>query len=71
MRFLLALLLWAFLLILCWPIAILILILFPLLWLLAIPFRLAAVVIEACLSLIRALLFLSSRILSPRKSASR
>jgi len=49
--------------VLCWPLALLVLLLLPLVWLIALPFRLAATVIEAALALIRAILFLPARLL--------
>jgi hypothetical protein len=55
------------LLVLCWPLAVLALVLFPLVWLLLLPFRLAAIVIEAAFALIRALLFLPARLLGYRR----
>ncbi len=51
------------LLVLCWPLAVLMLLLVPFLWLLALPFRLLFLVLEAALALIRALLFLPARLL--------
>lgn len=63
MKLLLAFLIWCVLLALCWPLAILALVLFPLVWLLAIPFRLAAVVVSAALALVKVLLFLPARLL--------
>jgi len=69
MKVLLILLLWAILLALCWPIALLALILWPLVWLLSIPFRIVAIAAEAFLSLIKAILFLPSRILSPPRES--
>ena len=49
--------------VLCWPLALLVLLLLPLVWLIALPFRLVATVIEAALALIRAILFLPARLL--------
>jgi len=66
MRFLITLLLWVILLVLCWPLALLILILWPFLWLLSIPFRIVGTVMEALLKLIKALLFLPSRLLGQK-----
>lgn len=66
MKVLLTLLLWAILLVLCWPLALLALIAWPFLWLLSIPFRIVATVMEALLSLVKALLFLPARILGQR-----
>jgi hypothetical protein len=47
---------------LCWPLAILALVLLPLLWLVSLPFRLMFTVVEAAFALIRALLFLPARL---------
>jgi hypothetical protein len=54
--------------VLCWPLAILALLLLPLLWLVSLPFRLVFTVIEAALALIRALLFLPARLLGRKAS---
>ena len=54
MKLLIMFISWFILLVACWPIALLVLILFPLLWLIALPFRLVAVVVEASFALIRA-----------------
>jgi hypothetical protein len=66
MRFLLLLIAWCILLLLCWPLALLVAVLFPFIWLLALPFRLAHAVVEAAFALIRALLLLPARLLGPR-----
>ena len=66
MKVLLILLLWAILLVLCWPIALLALILWPIVWLLSIPFRVVGIAAEAFLSLIKAILFLPARLLGHR-----
>ncbi len=66
MKILLTLLLWGILLALCWPLALLVLIAWPFLWLLSIPFRIVATIMEALLSLVKALLFLPARILGQR-----
>ena len=55
-------LLWVLLLILCWPIAILALILYPIVWLLLLPFRLVGIAVGGVLSLIWALFTLPLRI---------
>jgi len=59
---------WCILFVLCWPLAILALILFPLVWLLSLPLRLIGISIGAVFALIRALLFLPARVLGLRKS---
>jgi len=61
-RFLLTFLVWCLLLVLCWPIAILAVILFPLVWLLLIPFRIVGFGIEAVLGLIRGIFMLPARL---------
>ena len=63
MKTLLTLVLWCLLFVLCWPLALLVLILFPLVWLLLLPFRLAGLAVEACFALVKAILFLPSRLL--------
>jgi hypothetical protein len=66
MRLLLVMLLFGLLMLLCWPLALLALILWPILWLLSIPFRVFVMVMEALLTLVRAILFLPARILGYR-----
>jgi hypothetical protein len=63
MKVLLLLIGWCLLLVLCWPLAFLVLVLFPFVWLISLPFRLVAMVIEAALALVRALLLLPARLL--------
>jgi hypothetical protein len=66
MRTLLLIVGWCLLLVLCWPIALAVLVLWPLLWLLSIPFRIVAVVVEAMLALFKAFLFFPARVLRGR-----
>lgn len=66
MKLLILIVTWSILLVLCWPLAILALILFPFLWLICLPFRLVALGVGAALALIRALLFLPARLLGFR-----
>lgn len=62
--------LWCILLVLCWPLAILALVLYPIIWLLLLPFRLAGIAVTGALELLRAIIFLPARILrGPRRSA--
>jgi hypothetical protein len=63
MKTLIMLLLWCLLLVLCWPLAILALILFPLVWLLTLPFRLLGIAVEGCFALLKAILLLPARLL--------
>jgi len=56
-------LLWCVLLVLCWPVALLALVLYPLVWLLLLPFRLVGIVVTGVLELLRAMILLPGRIL--------
>jgi len=56
-------LLWLILFILCWPVALLALILFPIVWLLLIPFRLLGIAVEGVLEIIKGLIMLPGRLL--------
>lgn len=56
-------LLWLLVFILCWPIALLALLLYPIVWLLLLPFRLLGVAVEGIFELLRALILLPSRLL--------
>lgn len=56
-------LIWCLLLILCWPIALLALVLYPIVWLLLLPFRILGIAVEGILEFIKALLFLPARLL--------
>ena len=62
-------LLWLVLLFLCWPLALLALVLYPVFWLLLLPFRLIGISVDAVFSLLRAILMLPARVLglSPRR----
>lgn len=59
---------WLILLVLCWPLALLALVLWPLVWLLSLPFRLIGITFEAVFALLRAILFLPARLLGARPS---
>ncbi|MBI3715894.1 MAG: hypothetical protein HY255_07875 [Betaproteobacteria bacterium] len=59
-------LLWLILLVLCWPLALLALILYPFVWLLLLPFRLLGVAVEGAFELLRAIVLLPARILGGR-----
>ena len=61
---------WCFLFVLCWPIALLALVLWPLVWLLTLPLRLVGMSLEAVFALVRALLFLPARLLGGRPGAA-
>jgi hypothetical protein len=66
MKFLLVFFAWCLLFVLSWPIALLALILFPVVWLLALPFRLVGITFAALFALLKAILFLPARLLSGR-----
>jgi hypothetical protein len=55
--------LWCILLVLCWPLAVLALVLYPIIWLLLLPFRLVGIAVGGVFELLRAILFLPVRIL--------
>ena len=57
---------WCILLVITWPVAILVLVLAPFVWLVALPFRIVGVVFAALLAFLRALLFLPARLLGHR-----
>ncbi len=56
-------LIWCILLVLCWPAALLALVLYPLVWLILVPFRLVGIAVDGVLELVRALILLPARIL--------
>ena len=60
---------WLILLVLCWPLALLALVLWPLVWLLSLPFRLVGITFEAAFALLRAVLFLPARLLGAKPTA--
>ena len=59
-------LLWLILLFLCWPLALLALVLYPFIWLLMLPFRLVGIAVEGLFGLIKALFLLPAKVLSGR-----
>ena len=56
-------LLWLLLLIFCWPLALLALVLYPLIWLVLLPFRLLGIAVDGVFGFLRALLTLPARVL--------
>ena len=61
--------LWFLLLIFCWPLAIVAIILYPLVWLLLLPFRILGIAVGGVLELVKAIIFLPARILrSPSRA---
>lgn len=59
-------LLWLLLLVVCWPLAIVALVLYPIVWLLLLPLRLVGIVVDGTFALIRALFMLPARVLGSR-----
>jgi uncharacterized membrane protein YgaE (UPF0421/DUF939 family) len=66
MKFLALVVLWCMLLVLFWPLAIAVLVLLPLIWLIALPFRLVGICVGAALALVTSILFLPARLLGYR-----
>ena len=60
-------LLWLLLLVLCWPLALLALLLYPIVWLLLLPFRLVGLTVEGVFALLRGLILLPARVLGARR----
>ena len=56
-------LVWLVLLVICWPVALLALVLYPFIWLLTLPFRLIGIGVEAIFETLRALLMLPARVM--------
>jgi hypothetical protein len=59
----LSFLIWLVLLLLCWPLALLALVLYPIAWLVLLPFRLLGIGVDAVFALLRAVVMLPARIL--------
>ena len=59
-------LLWLILLVVCWPLALLALVLYPIVWLVLLPFRLVGIAVTGVFDLLRAIIFLPSRVLGAR-----
>lgn len=57
---------WSILLLLSWPVALLVLLIWPLVWLLSIPLRVVGITMSAVLALIKTILFLPARLLGHR-----
>ncbi|HSD62855.1 MAG TPA: hypothetical protein VLB50_03620 [Ignavibacteriaceae bacterium] len=60
--------LWLLLLFICWPLALLAIIFYPIVWLVLLPFRIFGLAVDGVLDLFTAIIKLPSRILSKRKS---
>lgn len=59
---------WCLLFFLCWPLALLALVLYPIIWLLLLPFRIVGIAVEGVLELIKAIIFLPARMLRGRSA---
>jgi hypothetical protein len=59
-------LLWCILFVICWPLALLALVLYPLVWLFLLPFRIIGIAVGGVLEFLRALLLLPARVLGGR-----
>ena len=60
------LLLWLILLIVCWPVALLALVLYPIVWIVLLPFRLVGIVVDGVFEFLRAVVLLPARVLRGR-----
>ena len=56
-------LLWCILLVLCWPLALLAVVLYPFVWLILLPFRVAGIAVHGVLDLVAAVIFLPVRLI--------
>jgi hypothetical protein len=62
-------LLWCLLFILCWPLALLALVLYPIVWLISLPFRLVGIAVGGVFELLKAIIFLPARVLRGPRTA--
>ncbi len=62
-------LLWCILFLLCWPLALLALVLYPIVWLILLPFRLVGIAVESALELIRAIILFPFRLFRKERRA--
>jgi len=58
--------LWCILFVICWPVAIIALVLYPLVWLMLLPFRILGIAVDGVLALVKGLIFLPARVLGVR-----
>lgn len=66
MQFVLVVIFWCLLFVIAWPLAIMLVVLLPLLWLLSIPFRIFGILLGSVLAFLKALLYLPARLLGHR-----
>lgn len=69
MNTLLAAVAWCILFVLSWPLAILVLLLWPVVWLFSLPFRLVGIAVEGVFALLRTVILLPARLLGYRRPA--
>ncbi len=60
-------LLWLLLFVVCWPLALLAIVLWPVVWLLSLPFRALGIAVEGAFALLRAIILLPARLLQSRR----
>jgi hypothetical protein len=63
-------LIWLVLLFFCWPLALVALVLYPIVWLILLPFRIVGIAVGGVLELLRAIIYLPARVLSPRRGSA-
>ena len=66
-----AFLLWLLLFVFCWPLAVLALVLYPILWLLLLPLRLVGIAVEGVLRFLAAIILLPARVLGGPRGAAK
>jgi hypothetical protein len=64
-------LMWLLLLFFCWPLALVALVLYPIVWLLLLPFRIVGIAVDGVLELVKAIIFLPARVLRGPRHAYR
>jgi hypothetical protein len=62
-------LVWCLLFVVCWPLALLALIVYPIVWLISLPFRLVGIAVGGVFELLRAIIFLPARVLRGPRTA--
>lgn len=62
-------LIWCIVLVLCWPVAILAAVLYPIVWVLLIPFRIVGIAVDGVLGLVRGIVMLPARVLRGPRAA--
>ena len=61
-------LLWCILFVVCWPLALMALFLYPIVWLLLLPFRIVGIAVDAVFEFLKAVLYLPARLLGGRRA---